>query len=244
VYSSTIGGLPPYALHTTVTSARYLNLSLTNGTTYYYYVTAFDAGNNESGPSNIVNAQPYAITPYTYTTTVTCAGVSVSGCNNAGGAPNGSVANITGTGTLELDFGAGHGIMDGLGYDMVFYENPNPNAGGPGVPGIQLDFVNIELSADGTNWYNVFSWDGDNPGDVTGTNVDSNAHDANGEQENEYIPSATLYPGVPPINTGIEIDIGAVPSPPPPGYSYHLVRFTYPAGGSDSAEVDSVRRLN
>jgi len=209
-------------------------------TTYYYYVTAFDAGNNESGPSNVATAQPYDITPYTYTTNVNCTGATVYNCTNAGGTPNGWAADINGTGELRLDFGADHGIIDGIGPDMVFYEWPTTVTipPGPAEPGIILDYTFIDLSADGTTWYRVFAWDGITGG-VVGTNIDSYA---GAESDTLEIPSRDLY-GTLPYKSGITIDIGIWT---PPGYSYRYVRFTYPTGGSpgQSAQVDAVQRLH
>ncbi len=74
---------------------------------------------------------------------------------------------------------------------------------------------------------------------MVGTNIDSHATDGDGEQENEVIPQSALYPGPP--NTGIAIDIGPWT---PPGYAYRYVRFTYPSGGTDAGQIDSVRRLH
>jgi hypothetical protein len=239
VYSSTTGSLP-YAFLITVTSPAtgYLNQPLTNGTVYSYYVTAFDTVGNESEPSSITSTQPYNITPYTYTVNVTCVGVS--DCNNAGGQPDGSAANVGVTATLTLDFGAGHGIIDGSGYDMVFYEwSTTVDVGLGPEPGILLDNTIIELSADGTTWYTVFAWDGA-AGGVSATNIDSYATDGNGEMEDEPIPSRDLY-GQSPYKTGIGIDIGRWT---PPGYSYHLVRFRYPPTGTQGAQVDAVQRLH
>lgn len=229
VYSSTLGAGGPYALHATVTGASLLDTSVANGATVHYYVTAFDAASHESAASDIVTAQPYDITPYTYTTNVTCSG-SVSHCDRAEGGPDGQTVDLEDGESVTLDFGVGTGIIDGPGYDMVYYEWPNP-------PGILMDYVTIELSADGTTWYTVFAWDGTDGG-VVGTNVD--AYAADGESENEPIPSAVLYPGGLAFNTGIAIDIGPWT---PPGYSYHLVHITDP-GGSDDAQIDSVERLH
>jgi hypothetical protein len=241
VYSST-NPAGPFALQATLpkTSLGYLNTSLTNGTTYYYIVTAYDNGDHESAPSSTVSATPYDIAPYTYTNNVTCSGAPVSGCANAGGPPDGSEADISGSGVVTLDFGAGHGIIDGAGWDMVFYEWLTDIDPGPGVtPGILLDDIYIDLSDDGITWYRVFAWDGV-PGGVVGTNIDSYATDGDGEQENEAIPASALY-GTPPNQSGIAIDL----SPwTPPGYSFRYVRFSYPAGGTDAGQIDAVQRLH
>jgi hypothetical protein len=151
-----------------------------------------------------------------------------------------------------MNFGSGRGIIDGPSYDVVFYEYRHP-PGGPSPDGIRLDYVTIQISHDGVTWYTVFEWDGDAPGatDVLGTNVDAYANDTSGdagdqlgEFEDEQIPSSVLWPGGPTTNTGVAINIGGVQSPPPPGYSYHLVRFSYPAAGTGQAEIDAVERLN
>ncbi len=224
----------------TVTDTRYLDYQppLVNGTVYTYYVTTIDAADNESSPSNVVSAQPYDITPYTYTTVITCTVGDVANCSDAAGPPNGSAAGITGTGVITLDFGVGTGVIDGPGYDMVFYEWPR-------APGILLDYVTIEISVDGVVWYTVFDWDGISGG-VVGTNIDSYATDTSGpypgEVYEEPIQSDDLYPGGLSLNTGIAIDIGVWA---PPGYSFRFVRLTRPAGGpSTPNEVDAIRRLN
>jgi hypothetical protein len=226
VYSSTTSGGPFY-LHASVPITEYLDSTVINATTYYYQVTAIDAGSNESAASNVASALPYSLAPYTFTTTIdTCSGPP--DCSAATGQPDGSALNLGDTGyQVTLDFGDGYGIMDGVGYDMVFYESPFGT-------GIQVDFVTIDLSYNGSTWYTVFNWDG-NAGGVLGTNIDAFATDGGGEQENESIDSSFLY-----NNTGIAIDIGPWTLA---GYSFRYVRFT-DAGGSDSAQIDAVERLN
>lgn len=166
----------------------------------------------------------------TYTPTVTCSG-AVGNCSNAGGPPDGNAAGIiNASGVITIDFGSGPCISDKAGPDMVFYERPS-------APGILLDLITITISSDGgATWHSVFVWDGV-LGGMSGTNIDSYA--ADGEGENEPIPSSDLYPAPYP-GTGITIDIGAVPSPPPPG-AYCLVRLEYPASGTDAGEVDSIQ---
>jgi len=226
VYSSTSPG-GPFNLHATVAITEYLDLSVTNAITYYYQTTAFDLASNESGPSNVASATPYSLAPYTNTTTVNCTG-GVPNCGDAGGPPDGTtIIDLNPGQTVTLDFGAGYGIMDGPGYDMVFYENPN-------VPGILLDFITIEISYDGITWYTVFDWDGV-PGGVSGTNIDAYATDGLGEEENEAIPSGSLY-----NNTGVAIDIDPWT---PGGYSFRYVRLT-DGGGTDTAQIDAIERLN
>jgi hypothetical protein len=238
VYRSDVG-----LISTTTVITRYLDTGLTNSVTYVYTVTAIDIGGNESGPSNSASATPGAI--ITNTTTVTCGGNTVVNCANAGGPRDTAIATITGTGVITFDFGAGEGIIDGPSWDLVFYEfydaAASPNR-------VYLDFVTIQLSVDGVTWYTIFEWDGDSgaTSDVRGTSIDSIATDANGEQQDEQVPSNLLYPqfagGT--TDSGIAIDIGNVLLPPPAGQKYQYVRITYPTNGTDIGQVDAIERLN
>lgn len=181
------------------------------------------------GPTDPSGTLLNAFTVYTYTTQVTCDS-GVSDCSYAEGEPDGQVAELGAGDVITIDFGAGNGITDGPGYDMVFYEWPN-------APGIYLDYTIVEISDDGSTWYTVFAWDG-TLGGVAGTNIDGYATD--GEEENEPIQSSDLYPGGLTYNTGIAIDIGIWT---PPGPSFHLVRFRDP-GGVDVAQIDAILRLH
>jgi hypothetical protein len=231
--------VPPLA---TVTSPRYLDLAVTNGITYSYYVRTVDMAGHESLSSTMVSAQPYDITPYTYTVNIACTpGPDVTNCNDAAGPPDSFAAAITGAGMITLDFGVNRGIIDGPGPDMVIFEWWNPNAGGPGIPGILLDYVTVEISDGVSGWYTVFNWDG-SPGGVAGTNVDSFA--ADGEGDGEFIPQTDLYEDNG-QRSGITIDIGVAQPLLPSGHSFHLVRLRYPGGGANpGGNVDAVRRLN
>ncbi|RLC70841.1 MAG: hypothetical protein DRI81_18550, partial [Chloroflexi bacterium] len=186
------------------------------------------------GPTDPTGSLPNGFVLDTYSTTVTCSG-AVGNCSWAEGPPDGNAAGINAGGVITIDFGSGPCISnDPAGYDMVFYERPFD-------PGINLDFITITISSDGgTTWHPVFVWDGI-LGGVSGTNIDSYAVDGGsypGETENEPISSSALYPAPYP-GTGIAIDIGAVPSPPPAG-NYCLVRLEYPSG-TDAGEVDSIQ---
>ncbi len=201
------------------------------------------------GPTDPTGSLVNAFTVYTYAQT--CDPVPI--CNDAVGPdePSGTPVDLMGSDVITIDFGAGNGIADGSGYDMVFYEWPNLDIGG-GEAGILLDYIRIELSQDGVVWYTVFEWDGDNPGDVAGTNIDSYATDADGELDNEPIPWYDLYAAPPalPHNTGIAIDIGVAaqavqpPQAPLPPGQFRWVRVSVPAGGADAAQVDAIVRLN
>jgi hypothetical protein len=209
-----------------------------------YVATVVNPG--PTGPSgSLVNA----FTVFAYTDVVTCSG-GVSNCSDAGGPPDGdgNVARISCGSAITLYFDVG--ISDGAGYDMVFYEYPYS-------PGILLDWITLELSDNGIDWYRVFDWDGDSPpGDVAGTNVDGYANDPSnppyaGEADNEPISSQDLYPALPSLpNTGIAIDIGVAaaaiqpPQPPLPSGPFRWVRVSAPTGCGDDAEVDAILRLH
>ncbi len=61
IYRSTDGGAS-YDPLVTSTESFYIDTGLTNGNTYYYYVTAIDNADNESANSNPVSAVPHDIT--------------------------------------------------------------------------------------------------------------------------------------------------------------------------------------
>ncbi len=204
------------------------------------------------GPTDPTGGLVNAFTVYTYTTTCDPVGT----CDPAVGDPDGVAIDLRPGDVITIDFGL-NGITDGPGYDMIYYEWPNPNIGG-GERGIYLDYVTILLSTDGITWYTVFEWDGDDPGDVAGTNIDSYATDGEpypGEVGNEPIPWIDLYPGPPsvPHNSGIAVDIGVAaqavqpPQEPLPPGPFRWVRITVPPGATDLADddvVDSIVRLN
>ncbi len=193
----------------------------------------FDTGVPILSDTAIVTVTVTAI--MTNTSVVTCTGGIVGGsCNNATGPPDGTILEFTGV--ITLDFGLGQGIEDGPGDDMVFYESIFG-------PNVQMDYITIELSNDGITWYTVLDWDGI-PGGVNGTNIDGEALDGPGEQENEIISTSILYPQ-PGGGTGITIDLSGVIPAVPGGLNFHLIRLSDPdPGGADPAQIDAIERLN
>jgi hypothetical protein len=202
------------------------------------------------GPANPSGSLVNAFTVYTYTSTCD----PEPACYDSVGAPDDGWVGLTGGDVITLDFGL-DGITDGPGYDMVFYEWPNPDIDGNGERGILVDYTTVQLSTDGSAWYTVFEWDGDNPGDVAGTSIDAYAADDGlypGETENEPISWYDLYPGPPSAshNAGIAIDIGVAaqavlpPQDPLPPGPFRFVRISYPAAGTDIAQIDAVVRLH
>jgi len=236
IYRSTTSG-GDFALIATVGPAtpRYLSGDVDNGVTYYYLVTAFDLGGDESDPSNEVGATPTAITdPYP-----SCLeGI----CDQAAGPPDDVWESIYPEGWVILDLGEGNGIIDGEGYggyDLVYYEREYD-----GTPGyIQLDWVVVELSTDNVTWHTVFNWGDDDSTNTDNTNVAAYGNDADYEVDNEPIPLADLWPSntIPAYQTGIAIDIRGLA---PPGYAYRYLRISCPSGGGDPSEPDAIERLN
>jgi hypothetical protein len=184
-------------------------------------------------PTNSLAAAFTVTLSSTYGGPPTC--ITTTNCISATGPPDGNPADIAEGGYLTFTFPAGSGIRDGSGYDFVFFEYP---AG----PGILMDWIVVEISDDGVDWHEVFNW-GDN---ITDTNVNVASYNYNGdagEEDNEPINSADLWPGGLPL-TGIAIDINTPTWDPPPGSQYRYVRFSCPIGGGDGAQVDSIFRLH
>jgi uncharacterized repeat protein (TIGR01451 family) len=113
--------------------------------------------------------------------------------------------------------------------DFVYYERLATSAH------IDLDWVQVEISTDGSIWHQVFYW-GDGGGSPdTNTNVD--VQNLIGdlcptEIDNCSIPVARLYNSSP----GITIDIDGIV---PPG-NYPWVRITSPAS-TDPSEIDAIQ---
>jgi hypothetical protein len=152
------------------------------------------------------------------------------------GPPDGNIYIIPDGGTATFIMSQPIIANGDPGADFVFYELPMG-------PGIDLDQVIIEISADGNIWYQVFYW-GDGVAD-TNTNVDfvniiSDICPA--ETDNCEIPSARLY-----NNTGVTIDVDNSPlSPDLPLGNYYWIRFiepNLPTSDGDDAHVDAIEIL-
>jgi hypothetical protein len=132
-------------------------------------------------------------------------------------------------------------------YDLVFYEDENPNGSGE----IAMDQVILGISNDpsGNPFYQVFNW-GDGFPDVN-SNVNTLALGLpTAEVDNQTISTSDLYEdpasSPPPSNsqTGVLIDVDQAPSRPPPGSYRYLVIIappdTNPNNAGDGGQVDSV----
>ena len=151
------------------------------------------------------------------------------------GTPDGNAYTVPDSGTATFYLSQPILANSDTAADFVFYELPVG-------PGINLDQVIIEISADGSNWYRVFYW-GDTTAD-TNTNVDNVnipniASACPTETDNCPIASGDLY-----NNTGvlIDVDYGPLSLVPPGGYRW--IRFTEPGlGSTDGAQVDAIEIL-
>jgi hypothetical protein len=122
-------------------------------------------------------------------------------------------------------------IADGntADYELVYYERLNG-------PSIFVDWVSLEVSQDGINWFTVFYF-GDGIDDANTNLIPTYA--GSGEPDNYGIPQGPPLYGSP-LQTGITIDIDAIV---PPG-SYPFLRITSLSGGTtESAEIDSIDML-
>jgi hypothetical protein len=257
--STTTGG--PYTLAgtTTITSAVVSNL--TTGVPYYFIVRGQDAASQLSAPSPERSGTPSTITAPN-PSPLTCPNPLWPPVCEADGSPDGLFENVSPTQTLVLDFGPNNGVLNGPGYDLVYYEreaDPLPTGY------IQMDWVNVELSLDGVMWSTPFAWRLGNESLAQNSNVWLFASDdpsiaacltlpaGAGAAENEviYMPAGGpggicpawpgLYQSPPPsYQTGIAIDISGIPAPTGEGYRY--IRITAP--GPEPAEVDGIERLN
>lgn len=256
IYSSTTPGGPAYTfIANTGVLTTYVVSGLTNNTTYYFVVRGADAV-QESSNSPEASGTTGAIVAPNPTPPPACAPPAPPDCANAGGVPNGSYSSVYPGQAIVLDLGAGNGILDGPGYDFVYYER---DAGGVPPTIIRMDWVTVELSVDATTWYVAFVWNSGNEALAQNSNiapfatlsVNSAYCDVfAGATSDEPIPIGAcsswggLYGVAPAPQTGIAIDIGgATGLPPPPGAGYRYIRVQG-IDPAQPAEVDAIERLN
>jgi len=161
------------------------------------------------------------------------------------GSPDGSFASLPCGGLLILDLPAlGYSPIDlstpDTAFDLVFYERKLPQQGSDIV---ELDFVSVEVgtgpsgACDSSTWHYAFNW-----GDGVVTN---NGHLGNTfpEIDNQAIPTSALW-GIPPLQTGIAINLDDLALGIPPGY-YPCIRLISPFNwpDNDPSEVDALEIL-
>jgi len=111
------------------------------------------------------------------------------------------------------------------GWDFIYYERA-------AHPGIQMDFVTLQISADNTTWYTVFAY---------GSSAYGNSSIAGYPQsDNELIPLSGLLGS--PVQTGIGIDIDRLGIP---DEVYQFLRIISPLGDSgDGCDVDAIQVIS
>ena len=257
VYSSTTPGGPTYALVASTALTSHVVSGLSNNSTYYFVVRGADTV-QESGNSPEAFGTTGAIATPNPTPPPACAPPAPPDCANAGGPPNGGYSNVAPGQQLILDLGPGNGILNGTGYDFVYYERERPPAGSTVI---QMDWVTVELSIDRITWYIAFAWSQGNEGLAQNSNIRPYAISGATNPDSDYcdlFPGASALDeirmnggapcpkwdglwGAAPFNTGVAVDInGAIP--PPIGEGYRYIRITAP--GPQPAEVDTIERLN
>ena len=262
VYISTAPGGPYSFVASAGTATSYVAGGLSSGTTYYFVVRGADTV-QESGNSPEASGTTGAISNPN-PTPIACNGTPPPvDCTPAGGPPDGNFLFIDAGQSVVLDLGPNNGILDGPGWDLVYYEREAIPA--ISYRSIQMDWVTIELSPDGSSWSVAFAWSAgsealaqnSNVRDYAvsgGVNSDPNFCDLSPDASaNEVIPmllggegfctSAPGLYGTLPYKTGIAIDINGV-IPPPTGEGYRYIRITAGGTGADAAEIDTIERLN
>ncbi|HEY4689530.1 MAG TPA: hypothetical protein VIK33_09475 [Anaerolineae bacterium] len=264
-YTTTVAIIPFGTVPMTSVADNEGGLGLVSGIPYYYTVQGEDTIQASAPNPEVSGTTGPIATPNP--TPIDCDGST--NCGAAGGPPGTGgpppYASVDPGQYLILDLGSGNGILNGNGYDFVFYEreaDPIPTGF------IQMDAVTVELSLDGITWYTAFAWNLGNEalaqnsnvaplaystGGVPGINLEPRYCDTQpGATTNEIIfmqasgggPTCDLWGGLwgtAPINTGIAIDINGV-IPPPTGEGYRYLRIT--AQGPQPAEVDAIERLH
>lgn len=153
------------------------------------------------------------------------------------GAPDGASYYLAKPGSMTIIFSPAI-IADGdVGMpDLVYYERIGNPSDPPASHIVALDWVKIEISSDGAQWYTVFHWE-------NGTSSDTNTNVAlslvgdlceiggvPAETDNCIIPIARLY-----NSTGITIDVDSIV----PAGNYPWMRLT--STGSEGADIDAIQ---
>jgi len=123
--------------------------------------------------------------------------------------------------------------------DFIYFEHMYaPNQ-------VLMDWVQVEISADGSTWFTVFFW-GDGIPD-TNTNLNINIIGGAEDDNRAFDPAnAVFYTSPAPlsISSGVTINIDAIPGITT-GTDYYWIRITAPQvggtyGGNDGLEVDAI----
>jgi len=152
------------------------------------------------------------------------------------GLPDGTWNNLGSGGSLTMVISPAI-VADGDGaYDFVYYERIAPPPAVPPVtdPRVDMDWVQIQISSDGSTWYTVFYWGNGSSDGNTNVALPAGPWCAT-ETDNCGIPLTSLY-----NSTGVAINIdGLVPAG-----SYPWIRITAPGGDDgDGCDIDAIQIL-
>jgi endoglucanase len=202
VHRSTTTGGPYSVIASDLTSSDYTDNSVSNGTTYYYVVTAIDTSTNESGYSNEASATPEADT-------------------TPPAAPTG-LAATAGDATVSLDWNDnGEGDLDG--YNV--YRSTTPGSGYSQLNGSLLsssDYTDNSVSNGTTYYYVVTAVD-------TSSNESGNSNEASATPTDTTPPAAPTGLAATPGDATVSLDWNDNGESDLDGYNVY--RSTTPGGG-------------
>jgi hypothetical protein len=135
---------------------------------------------------------------------------------------------------MSVEFNLSGFLVDGnSAWDLVYYEKEETSAAGK----IHLGAVLIEVYDQTTAaWYTIYNWGNGS--------IDANASYNNGNSEPDGFPvDKSLLYGVPPLNTGIaiDIDVPAIGQGSTAGDSITKIRIT--SLSSINCDIDSLQML-
>jgi len=202
-------------------------VDLPNGGSITYTVTAnisaFAVGTLNNTAS--VNVPAGIMDPNTGNNSATDSDTSTGGTEPDVGGPDGNDYNPGPNGSITILLSQGITAGGSSTPDFVYYEIISA----PVL--VDMDWVMIEVSADGVTWYTVFVW-GDGAPDIN-SNVDINVIGGM-ENDNRQINTSNLY-----NQTGVTIDIDAIPGIST-GTIYPWIRISG-IGGADGPNIDAIQ---
>lgn len=135
---------------------------------------------------------------------------------------------------MWIEFNLGGFLLDGNSvWDVVYYEKEETSSAGK----IHLGAVLIEIYDETTAaWYTIYNWGNGN--------ADANASYNNGNSEPDGFPvDKSLLYGVPPLNTGIAIDIDSVAIGQGGAVGDSITKIRITSLSNSNCDLDSLQML-
>ena len=134
---------------------------------------------------------------------------------------------------MWVEFNLGGFLLDGnSSFDVVYYEKEETSAAGK----IHLGAVLIEAYDQTTAaWYTIYYW-----GDGV---ADTNASYSNGAEPDGYPVDMSALVGVPPLNTGIAIDIDSAAIGQGGGVGDSITKIRITSLSNVKCDIDSLQML-